>query len=88
MGKLLSRDSNTKLIKTAKGAELPVVLAGLSMMPTLELCPNSIRAKCLDMCLKIAVFPRYTTQLIKRDSVRLTGFCLIVKGSCNSYTKN
>lgn len=56
MAKLLSRDNNTKLIKTAKGSKVPVVLAGLSMMPTLELCPNSIRAKCLDMCLKDSGF--------------------------------
>lgn len=50
--KLLSRDSNTKLIKTAKGEEYPVVLAGLSMMPTVELCPMSKAAECFDDCLK------------------------------------
>lgn len=49
--KLLSRDNNTKLIKTAKGSKVPVVLAGLSMMPTLALCPNSKKAKCLELCL-------------------------------------
>lgn len=54
--KLLSRDNNTKLIKTAKGSKLPVVLAGLSMMPTLALCPNSKKADCLDMCLKDSGF--------------------------------
>ena len=54
--KLLSRDNNTKLIKTAKGSKLPVVLAGLSMMPTLAICPNSKKAKCLDMCLKDSGF--------------------------------
>jgi len=48
--KLLSRDSNTKLIKTAKNQ--PVVLAGLSMMPTPELCPSSKIAQCFDDCLK------------------------------------
>jgi hypothetical protein len=50
--KLLSRDSNTKLIKTAKGEEYPVVLAGLSMMPTVELCPMSKAAECFEDCLK------------------------------------
>jgi hypothetical protein len=50
--KLLSRDSNTKLIKTAKGESKPVVLAGLSMMPTEELCPMSKVADCFDDCLK------------------------------------
>ena len=54
--KLLARDNNTKLIKTAKGSKLPVVLAGLSMMPTLAICPNSKKAKCLDMCLKDSGF--------------------------------
>ena len=54
--KLLARDNNTKLIKTAKGSKLPVVLAGLSMMPTLALCPNSKKAQCLDMCLKDSGF--------------------------------
>lgn len=49
--KLLARDNNTKLIKTAKGSKVPVVLAGLSMMPTLALCPNSKKAKCLELCL-------------------------------------
>jgi len=53
---LLARDNNTKLIKTAKGSKLPVVLAGLSMMPTLAICPNSKKAKCLDMCLKDSGF--------------------------------
>tara|TARA_B100000378_G_scaffold61_1_gene67 strand:- start:462 stop:1220 length:759 start_codon:yes stop_codon:yes gene_type:complete len=50
--KLLSRDSNTKLIKTAKGESQPVVLAGLSMMPSIELCPMSKAAECFDDCLK------------------------------------
>lgn len=50
--KLLSRDSNTKLIKTAKGTKEPVVLAGLSMMPSIELCPSSQIADCFDDCLK------------------------------------
>jgi hypothetical protein len=54
--KLLARDNNTNLIKTAKGSKLPVVLAGLSMMPTLAICPNSKKAKCLDMCLKDSGF--------------------------------
>ena len=54
--KLLARDNNTKLIKTAKGSKLPVVLAGLSMMPTLAICANSKKAKCLDMCLKDSGF--------------------------------
>lgn len=50
--KLLARDSNAKLIKTAKGESKPVVLAGLSMMPTIELCPMSKVAECFDDCLK------------------------------------
>lgn len=50
--KLLARDTNTKLIKTAKGSDVPVVLAGLSMMPTVELCPMSKVAECFDDCLK------------------------------------
>jgi hypothetical protein len=50
--KLLSRDANTKLIKTAKGENEPVVLAGLSMMPNVELCPSSGIAECFDDCLK------------------------------------
>lgn len=54
--KLLSRDNNTKLIKTAKGSKIPVVLAGLSMMPTLALCPNSKKADCLELCLKDSGF--------------------------------
>lgn len=49
--KLLSRDSNTKLIKTAKGLE-NVVLAGLSLMPSAILCPSSKAADCFDDCLK------------------------------------
>jgi len=49
--KLLSRDSNTKLIKTAKGLE-NVVLAGLSLMPSAILCPSSKAAQCFDDCLK------------------------------------
>lgn len=48
--KLLARTGNTKLVKTAKGE--PVVLAGLSMMPTPELCPASKAAQCFDDCLK------------------------------------
>lgn len=48
--KLLARTGNTKLVKTAKGE--PVVLAGLSMMPTPELCPASKAAQCFDPCLK------------------------------------
>jgi len=49
--KLLSRDTNTKLIKTAKGLE-NVVLAGLSLMPSAILCPSSKAAQCFDDCLK------------------------------------
>lgn len=48
--KLLSRDSNTKLIKTAAGE--PIVLAGLSMMPNEVICPSSGNARCFDDCLK------------------------------------
>jgi hypothetical protein len=48
--KLLSRDSNTKLIKTAKNK--PIVLAGLSLMPTPVLCPSSKNAECFEPCLK------------------------------------
>ena len=54
--KLLARDNNTKLIKTAKGSDFPVVLAGLSMMPSLALCPNSKKADCLELCLKDSGF--------------------------------
>ena len=49
--KLLSRDSNTKLIKTAKGLE-NVVLAGLSLMPSAVICPSSKAADCFTSCLK------------------------------------
>lgn len=52
--KLLSRDTNTKLIKTAKGQN--VVLAGLSLMPTPTLCPSSKVAQCFDDCLKHSGF--------------------------------
>ena len=48
--KLLGRDSNTKLVKTSKGQE--ILLAGLSMMPTPELCPSSKAAVCFDPCIK------------------------------------
>ena len=52
--KLLTRDSNTKLIKTAAGE--PIVLAGLSMMPNEVLCPSSGNAQCFDDCLKSSGF--------------------------------
>ena len=52
--KLLSRDTNTKLKKTAKGQD--VVLAGLSLMPSPTLCPSSKAAKCFDDCLKHSGF--------------------------------
>lgn len=52
--KLLARTGNTKLVKTAKGE--PIVLAGLSMMPTPELCPASKAAMCFDPCLKESGF--------------------------------
>ena len=48
--KLLGRDGNTKLVKTSKGQE--ILLAGLSMMPTPELCPSSKAAVCFDPCIK------------------------------------
>ena len=48
--KLLARDSNTKLRKTAEGQ--PIVLAGMSMMPDEKLCPSSGNAECFKPCLK------------------------------------
>ena len=48
--KLLGRDGNTKLVKTSKGQE--ILLAGLSMMPTPELCPSSKAADCYNDCIK------------------------------------
>jgi len=50
--KLLGRDGNTKLVKTSKGQE--ILLAGLSMMPTPELCPSSKTAECFDPCIKVS----------------------------------
>ena len=52
--KLLTRDSNAKLIKTAAGE--PIVLAGLSMMPNEVLCPSSGNAQYFDDCLKSSGF--------------------------------
>ena len=52
--KLLNRDSNTKLIKTAYGQ--PIVLAGLSLMPSIEICPTSKIAECFEVCLKKSGF--------------------------------
>lgn len=63
--KLLSRDSNTKLIKTAKGESEPVVLAGLSLMPTLELCPSSLNADCFNDCLKSSGLAQVYTSVNK-----------------------
>jgi hypothetical protein len=43
---------NTKIAKTNK--EASIRYAGLSLMPTPELCPNSKAAGCFDGCLKFA----------------------------------
>lgn len=48
--KLLGRNGNTKLVKTSKGQD--ILLAGLSMMPTRELCPSSKAAECFEDCIK------------------------------------
>ena len=53
---LLARDNNAKLIKTAKKAKVKVALAGLSMMPSLLVCANSKKARCLELCLKDSGF--------------------------------
>jgi len=63
--KLLSRDSNTKLIKTAKGESEPVVLAGLSLMPTIELCPSAMNAQCFNDCLKSSGLAQVYTSVNK-----------------------
>jgi len=63
--KLLSRDSNTKLIKTAKGESEPVVLAGLSLMPTVELCPSAMNAQCFNDCLKSSGLAQVYTSVNK-----------------------
>jgi hypothetical protein len=63
--KLLSRDSNTKLIKTAKGESEPVVLAGLSLMPTIELCPSAMNADCFNDCLKSSGLAQVYTSVNK-----------------------
>ena len=63
--KLLSRDSNTKLIKTAKGENEPVVLAGLSLMPTIELCPSAMNAQCFNDCLKSSGLAQVYTSVNK-----------------------
>jgi hypothetical protein len=43
---------NTKIAKTNK--ETSIRYAGLSLMPTLALCPNATKAGCFDSCLKFA----------------------------------
>ncbi|MCS5549896.1 MAG: hypothetical protein NZ811_00060 [Gammaproteobacteria bacterium] len=53
---LLARNNNAKLIKTAKKAKVKVALAGLSLMPSLLICANSKKAKCLELCLKDSGF--------------------------------
>lgn len=63
--KLLSRDSNTKLIKTAKGENEPVILAGLSLMPTIELCPSAMNAQCFNDCLKSSGLAQVYTSVNK-----------------------
>lgn len=63
--KLLSRDSNTKLIKTAIGESEPVVLAGLSLMPTVKLCPSAMNAQCFNDCLKSSGLAQVYTSVNK-----------------------
>jgi len=50
--KLLSTDSNSKVVKTNKKSGY--LYAGLSLMPDPILCPHSKNAACFDACLKIS----------------------------------
>lgn len=50
--KLLSTDSNSKVVKTNKKSGF--LYAGLSLMPDSILCPHSKNAACFDACLKIS----------------------------------
>ena len=73
--KLLARDTNIKLIKTAKKAKQPVVLAGLSMMPSIETCPSSTIADCFTDCLKESGFAQVYTS-VNEARQRKTDFYL------------
>ena len=63
---------NTKIAKT--NADSSIRYAGLSLMPTPELCPNSKAAGCFDDCLKSAGRGRFDN--VAKARMRKTEFLL------------